>query len=172
MLITCGFCRPSALRTTLLRFREKSFIYIFTGWVRGIYIRQVTSIPDIRSLEFTTDSTQADCQFCRRRSPLIEYPFVNHETTHSDHHCGQKWAVVQAKSTMSTFGILLQTGQGYDHEVDLTADKFEQALNVMASYIAKRKRQLTMVVVGGVGEHHVAQDPRFNTRYRFLRAKM
>lgn len=73
---------------------------------------------------------------------------------------------------MSTFGILLQTGQGYDHEVDLTADKFEQALNVMASYIAKRKRQLTMVVVGGVGEHHVAQDPRFNTRYRFLRAKM
>jgi hypothetical protein len=43
-----------------------------------------------------------------------------------------------------------QSGQGYDHDVDLTAENLDQALDLMAKYIAKRKRNVTIVVVGGV----------------------
>lgn len=43
-----------------------------------------------------------------------------------------------------------QPSQGYDHDVDLTADNLGQALNLMASYIAGRGRKVTIVVVGGV----------------------
>lgn len=43
-----------------------------------------------------------------------------------------------------------QPSQGYDHDVDLTADTLEQALNLMASFIAERGEDLSVVVVGGV----------------------
>ncbi len=43
-----------------------------------------------------------------------------------------------------------QPGQDYEHDVDLTPDNLEDALQLMASYITGRRRELSIVVVGGV----------------------